>query len=183
MRLFRFVGPLGLVTVALLVAACSVNQSDKKKIPAAVLDYDILLSVPDRDIGFREAVQPVLDRRCVVCHGCFDAPCQLKLSSYAGLTAGRARRRSMTAHALPRPRRRACSSTRTAPPSGVTRAFSASSPTSRPSQSQVQNQVQNQTPNRQQRGRTVPGRQANLPISWPTMVTMRLALTWPLSTV
>ena len=88
MSLFRFGGPLGLMMVALLVAACSVNQPDQKKIPAAVLDYDILLSVPDRDIGFREAVQPVLDRRCVVCHGCFDAPCQLKLSSFAGLDRG-----------------------------------------------------------------------------------------------
>jgi hypothetical protein len=33
-------------------------------------------------------VKPILDRRCVVCHGCYDAPCQLNLSAYEGLTRG-----------------------------------------------------------------------------------------------
>lgn len=34
------------------------------------------------------AVQDVLNRRCVVCHGCYDAPCQLKLSSPDGWARG-----------------------------------------------------------------------------------------------
>jgi hypothetical protein len=33
-------------------------------------------------------VLPLLERRCVVCHGCYDAPCQLKLGSWEGLTRG-----------------------------------------------------------------------------------------------
>ncbi len=33
-------------------------------------------------------VRPVLEQRCVVCHGCYDAPCQLKLESYEGLLRG-----------------------------------------------------------------------------------------------
>ncbi len=33
-------------------------------------------------------VRPVLDRRCVTCHACYDAPCQLNLTSYAGLARG-----------------------------------------------------------------------------------------------
>lgn len=33
-------------------------------------------------------VKTILDKRCVVCHGCYDAPCQLKLSSYEGLLRG-----------------------------------------------------------------------------------------------
>ena len=33
-------------------------------------------------------VKPILDNRCVVCHGCYDAPCQLNLGSYAGVTRG-----------------------------------------------------------------------------------------------
>ncbi|MEQ8494695.1 MAG: fatty acid cis/trans isomerase [Gammaproteobacteria bacterium] len=37
---------------------------------------------------FIEHVRPVLERRCVVCHGCYDAPCQLKLQDYAGLARG-----------------------------------------------------------------------------------------------
>jgi len=35
-----------------------------------------------------EKVEPVLATRCVVCHACYDAPCQLKLSSYEGVTRG-----------------------------------------------------------------------------------------------
>src|SRR6187401_2037859 len=35
-----------------------------------------------------EKVEGVLDRRCVVCHACYDAPCQLKLTSYEGVTRG-----------------------------------------------------------------------------------------------
>jgi hypothetical protein len=33
-------------------------------------------------------VKPVIDRRCTVCHGCYDAPCQLKLESFQGLLRG-----------------------------------------------------------------------------------------------
>jgi len=36
-------------------------------------------------------VRQVLDRRCVVCHGCYDAPCQLLLSSDAGIERGASR--------------------------------------------------------------------------------------------
>lgn len=32
--------------------------------------------------------QHVFDTRCVVCHGCFDAPCQLKLDSFEGMARG-----------------------------------------------------------------------------------------------
>ncbi|MBW2542779.1 MAG: fatty acid cis/trans isomerase [Deltaproteobacteria bacterium] len=39
-------------------------------------------------ISFDEQVKPVLDRRCVVCHGCYDAPCQLLLSSHEGVDRG-----------------------------------------------------------------------------------------------
>ena len=37
---------------------------------------------------YQRDVQPILENRCVVCHGCYDAPCQLKLSSPAGIMRG-----------------------------------------------------------------------------------------------
>lgn len=40
------------------------------------------------DVSYPEEVKPILDSRCVVCHGCYDAPCQLKLSSFEGLDRG-----------------------------------------------------------------------------------------------
>ena len=33
-------------------------------------------------------VQPILDHRCVVCHACYDAQCQLKLSGWEGIARG-----------------------------------------------------------------------------------------------
>ena len=33
-------------------------------------------------------VKPILDSRCVSCHACYDAPCQLKLSSTDGIERG-----------------------------------------------------------------------------------------------
>ena len=39
-------------------------------------------SVPQASgVSYRRDVKPILDQRCVVCHGCYDAPCQLKLGS------------------------------------------------------------------------------------------------------
>jgi hypothetical protein len=35
-----------------------------------------------------QEVRPILDQRCVTCHSCYDAPCQLNLTSYAGITRG-----------------------------------------------------------------------------------------------
>lgn len=40
------------------------------------------------DTSYRDQVQPVLEHRCVVCHGCYDAPCQLLLSSPEGIERG-----------------------------------------------------------------------------------------------
>jgi len=37
---------------------------------------------------YSQQVKPILENRCVVCHGCYDAPCQLKLSSSAGIDRG-----------------------------------------------------------------------------------------------
>tara|TARA_R110002110_G_scaffold91264_2_gene237532 strand:+ start:152347 stop:154599 length:2253 start_codon:yes stop_codon:yes gene_type:complete len=34
------------------------------------------------------AVKAVVEQRCMVCHGCYDAPCQLKLDAWAGLQRG-----------------------------------------------------------------------------------------------
>ena len=35
-----------------------------------------------------DEVKNIIDSRCTICHGCYDAPCQLKLSAYEGLTRG-----------------------------------------------------------------------------------------------
>ena len=33
-------------------------------------------------------IKPLIESRCMVCHGCYDAPCQLKMESFEGLSRG-----------------------------------------------------------------------------------------------
>ncbi len=39
-------------------------------------------------ISFRRDVQSILERRCVVCHACYDAPCQQKFTAWEGIARG-----------------------------------------------------------------------------------------------
>ncbi len=48
----------------------------------------VAVRVPDRPIDYLREIKPLLDRRCVVCHSCYNAPCQLKLSSHEGIDRG-----------------------------------------------------------------------------------------------
>ena len=53
--------------------------------------YDQSLPPAPGGVGWRADVQPILQRRCVVCHGCYDAPCQLKLGAWQGVARGASR--------------------------------------------------------------------------------------------
>jgi len=48
----------------------------------------VQVQIPTRKIDYLKEVKPVLDKRCVVCHSCYNSPCQLKLSSFEGLDRG-----------------------------------------------------------------------------------------------
>jgi hypothetical protein len=39
-------------------------------------------------IDYLHDVKPILDKRCVTCHSCYNSPCQAKLSSYDGVDRG-----------------------------------------------------------------------------------------------
>ena len=73
--------------ISLMLTSCTLSKTDHTQEQATV-DYDLLLTLPDEPISYHRSVKPVLERRCIVCHGCFDAPCQLKLSSYEGIKRG-----------------------------------------------------------------------------------------------
>lgn len=45
-------------------------------------------ALPPEPVDYYRDVKPILDSRCVVCHGCYDAPCQLKLDSPEGVRRG-----------------------------------------------------------------------------------------------
>jgi len=82
--------PLIVFSLAVVVAGCAVaarhelNDLYGKPDPAR-------FAQPSSDPAARaawEKVEPVFATRCVVCHACYDAPCQLKLSSFDGIARG-----------------------------------------------------------------------------------------------
>lgn len=44
--------------------------------------------LPPGTVDYWREVKPILEQRCVVCHGCYDASCQLKMSSIEGIERG-----------------------------------------------------------------------------------------------
>lgn len=77
------------------VAACAVDSSEGDSSSSAVRAVDWTPPVKELyrqyDVPtdpYSTDTEPVLAGRCVVCHECVEAPCQLKLSSYLGLRRG-----------------------------------------------------------------------------------------------
>jgi len=63
--------------MAILIAGCATKELTPVAVP-----------VPTRQIDYLTEVKPILDKRCVVCHSCYNSPCQLKLSEFEGVDRG-----------------------------------------------------------------------------------------------
>lgn len=83
-----------LVFLLLLASGCSflaTQQWDKRFGASAPENRESQASFTVSQVNapnYLRDVKPIIDNRCVVCHGCYDAPCQLKLESMAGLERG-----------------------------------------------------------------------------------------------
>ena len=75
----------GSLLCGLVLAGCTTDVSRLPEAPVAPAST-VATSLPVPD--FARDVRPVLEQRCVVCHACFDAACQLKLEDHAGLVRG-----------------------------------------------------------------------------------------------
>jgi hypothetical protein len=88
MRMFR---PLVTTLLVLLLSAgCAMMARytlDQRYGRADPTRFDTP-AAPREGISWHDDVRPILDRRCVVCHGCYDAPCQLKLTAWEGVARG-----------------------------------------------------------------------------------------------
>jgi hypothetical protein len=81
--------PFTLLVVCVAGCATLVQDSllDKRYGAPDPTRYDTPLA-PSGGMSYRKDVQPILERRCVVCHGCYDAPCQIKLGAWEGIARG-----------------------------------------------------------------------------------------------
>ena len=48
----------------------------------------IKVTITSKKISYLDDVKPILDKRCVSCHSCYNSPCQSKLSSFEGVDRG-----------------------------------------------------------------------------------------------
>ncbi|MGY4827174.1 fatty acid cis/trans isomerase [Sphaerotilaceae bacterium SBD11-9] len=81
--------PLALILVCL--TGCAVLKQDALDArfgPADPTRFDRPVPMAPGGVSYRNEVRPILENRCVVCHGCYDAPCQLKLSAWEGVARG-----------------------------------------------------------------------------------------------
>jgi hypothetical protein len=63
--------------MALLITGCAT-----KALPP------VHINIPTRAIDYQKEVKPLLDKRCTVCHSCYNSPCQLKMDSFEGTDRG-----------------------------------------------------------------------------------------------
>lgn len=75
--------------LSILLFACS-DASEQLNMDYGTAQTRDRLLAPEHPLAitFRDDVFPIIEKRCVVCHGCYDAPCQLKLSSAEGIDRG-----------------------------------------------------------------------------------------------
>ena len=63
--------------LAIFVTGCS-----------APIPQPIKVTISDKKINYLKEVKPILDKRCVTCHSCYNSPCQAKYSSFEGVDRG-----------------------------------------------------------------------------------------------
>ena len=83
-----------LLTVVLLATpGYLILRSPAPQTEHRIADVTVPRVIAPQQVSYDRQVKPVLERRCVVCHSCYDAPCQLKLSSPEGIQRGAIRER------------------------------------------------------------------------------------------
>jgi len=85
---YQFIPAFLLLVLATLALSSCAGKKESITVQQATIDLALLQTLPKEPISYENSVKPILNNRCVVCHGCYDAPCQLKLSSPAGLQRG-----------------------------------------------------------------------------------------------
>lgn len=94
MRIRRFIRSgyrwTGLVLLVFISTGCSQPERPWSGTSADGRDIGDRIKMAEgvATVDYWRDVKPILERRCVVCHGCYDAPCQLNLSAPQGIERG-----------------------------------------------------------------------------------------------
>lgn len=72
---------LAAITATILLLGCDGAEypvPEPEELPKAVTET----------VSFETDIRPIVETKCIACHACFDAPCQLKMESASGLVRG-----------------------------------------------------------------------------------------------
>jgi hypothetical protein len=83
-RQAHWIAAIALISGCTAIATMQLEQRYGKAEPRERM----VESLPPDTINYWSQVKPIFEKRCVVCHGCYDAPCQLKMSSIEGIERG-----------------------------------------------------------------------------------------------
>lgn len=90
-----------LVTISILAGCAVIGSIEFDRLYGEAQPRErVVASLPSGEVDYWTEVKPILDKRCVVCHGCYDAQCQLKLSSIEGIERGASKARVYDASRL-----------------------------------------------------------------------------------
>ncbi len=56
-----------LLFLILIISGCAQKAPDP-----------IVVQLPTHSVSYLHEIKPILDKRCAVCHSCYNSPCQLK---------------------------------------------------------------------------------------------------------
>ena len=73
-----------LLTTTVLLFGCDKPYSDTTEGLGLIAPNDSGVET----VSYEREVKPILDNRCIACHSCYDAPCQLKLTAHEGIERG-----------------------------------------------------------------------------------------------
>jgi hypothetical protein len=79
---------VAVIAVLIAIAGCSalaLREFDARFGAARPKEYVPIAGAP---VEYHRDIRPIMEQRCLNCHGCYDAPCQLKLDSYEGVLRG-----------------------------------------------------------------------------------------------
>ena len=82
--------PFAAAVTALCITGCAtlaLHEFDQRYGKPDPTRYDVAAK-PEAGMSYRKDIQPIVERRCVVCHACYDGPCQLKLTAWGGIARG-----------------------------------------------------------------------------------------------
>jgi hypothetical protein len=75
-----------MIRLIFLFAVCSVLNACSDSVDDSSIAT--LPSALTKTVSYHDDVRPIIEKKCIACHSCFDAPCQLKLESNNGLVRG-----------------------------------------------------------------------------------------------